>query len=178
MHIQKLFWLTIAFALLTGCATGKTIKGAEDIQDDGKRNVVLLTSDIKLYVRDRHPSAEETKLTFKCPKGKSGFGGICFNITLPYLGTKEVDGFGLHAFESTGAKAIKMEYGDYAITSAFHGVVVDRIPETTCTYNKKLKKDQCRTRMKDKSDNHSAIFPTPIVVNVSPGTGCYLGICK
>ncbi|MFK7853325.1 MAG: hypothetical protein AB8B79_04395 [Granulosicoccus sp.] len=175
MRYIKPVVVIIASALLLGCATGKSIKSAEDIQDDGKSNVVLITHDIAVYVTDKHSSVKKAKLAFRCPKGKDLLKVNCFDVVLPYLGTKTVDGFGLHAFEISGAKAIKMKYDNYALRSVVHNVVIDRIPKTSCYYNKKTKKDECTTRLENKSDTHRAGFPSPITFNVAPGSGCYLG---
>lgn len=169
------YLLVFASALLTGCATGKSVKSVEDLQDDGKRNVVLLTHDINVYVAEKHNSVKDTKLAFRCPKGKDLLKVNCFDLVLPYLGTKEVDDFGVHAFELSGGKVIKMKYDSYALRSVVHNVVIDQIPKTVCYYNKKTKKDDCNTTIEKKLNTHRAGFPAPVAFNVVPGAGCYLG---
>ncbi|MFK7994112.1 MAG: hypothetical protein AB8B87_08230 [Granulosicoccus sp.] len=169
------YLLVLASTLLVSCATGKSIKSVDDLQDDGKRNTVFLTHDINVYVTDKHASVKNTRLAFRCPKGNDLLKVSCFDLVLPYLGIKEVDGFGVHAFELLGAKVIKMKYDSYALRSVVHNIVIDRIPKTLCYYNRRTKKNDCNTNIENKSDTHRAGFPEPVAFNVVPGAGCYLG---
>jgi len=165
----------ILVVFCAGCATGKSISNPEDIGDDGKHNTVVMTYDIKLYTANRYPSVKETSLRFRCPKNSAGFGGNCFTINVPFLGKKDVDGYSVNAFEHSGAKVFKMDYGDHVLQSMQHSVVVDRLPELQCWTSKKTKKRTCRNVVKDVTDRHSSSFPDPIPVNVGSGEGCYLG---
>lgn len=158
-----------------GCATGKSVSKAEDIGDDGKRNTVVMTYDLKLYTANRYATVKSTSLRFRCPKNSAGFGGNCFSIKAPFLGKKDVDGYSVNAFEQSGTKIFQMKYGEHLLQSIQHSVVVDRVPELQCTTSKKTKKRTCRNVMKDVTDRHSASIPAPILANVGPGAGCYLG---
>jgi len=168
--------VSLLFVLFcTGCAAGKSVTKPEDIGDDGKRNTVVLTYDIKLYTANRYPSVKSTSLRFRCPKNSAGFGGNCFNLKAPFLGIKEVNGYSVNAFEQSGTKIFQMKYGEHVLQSLQHSVVVDRVPELQCTTSKKTKKRTCRNVMKDVTDRHSDRIPTPIAVNVGSGAGCQLG---
>jgi hypothetical protein len=173
-HTRKLTSLLLIL-LSAGCATGKSVNSADDIGDDGKRNTVVMTYDIKLYTANRYPTVKSTSLRFRCPKNSAGFGGNCFSLTMPFLGRKDVDGYSVNAFEQTGTKIFQMKYGEHVLQSMQHSVVVDRVPEVQCTTSKKTKKRTCRNVMKDVTDRHSARIPNPILVNVASGAGCNLG---
>jgi len=171
-----IFCVPLVLALsVAGCATGKSITAADDIGDDGKRNTVLLTHDLKVYATNKHPVARQSKLTFRCPSGSDTLKPDCFSVELPFRGSKEIDGFGLYAFESIGASAIQMKYGYYALQSAIHTVLIDRLPETLCIYNEKTKRDTCRTKIREYSDRHRASFPGSVPIVVREGPGCYIG---
>ena len=167
--------IAASLTILTACATSKSVKKVEDIADDGKRNTVVFTYDAQLYVNDRYRTAKSTKVEFKCPKSGSVLKVVCFNFSVPYRGNKEVDGYILNAFENTGARVLKMGYGQYGVDSLSYGVLVDRVPEQVCTYNKKKKRDECRTQLKDENVYHRANLPESLNVSVTPGTACYLG---
>lgn len=168
--VQSLMLISIA-----GCATGKAINDPKDIRDDGKRNVVLLTHDLKIYVTEKHSSVNQASLVFRCPSASDKLKPSCFTVDLPYLGTKEIDGFGLHAFEKSSASAVKMKYDNYSLQSATHNIVIDRIPETDCYVAKKTKKTICNTVLKDVYAKYISRFPNPVPVRVAPGAGCYMG---
>lgn len=175
MKIKFILIQTLTVLSIAGCATGKTISDINDIQDDGKRNVVLLTHDLNIYVTEKHSSVKHTSLVFRCPSANDKLKPSCFSIELPYLGTKEIDGFGLHAFEHSGASAVKMKYDNYSLQSASHSVVIERVPETNCYVSKKTKKTICNTTMKDVFAKYRSRFPSPTPIRVEPGSGCYIG---
>lgn len=173
-NMQKLTSLLLIL-FCAGCATGKSVSSADDIGDDGKRNTVVMTYDMKLYTTSRYPTVKSTSLRFRCPKNSAGFGGNCFNLKAPFMGKKDVDGYSVNAFEQSGTKIFQMKYGEHLLQSMQHSVVVDRVPEVQCTTSKKTKKRTCRNVMKDVTDRHSARLPSPIAVNVGAGSGCNLG---
>lgn len=175
MKLAMLFVQVVLVLSIAGCATGKSVTSADDVGDDGKRNTVLLTHDLKVYVTNKHSSLKQSKLTFRCPSGSDTLKPDCFSVELPFRGTKNIDGFGLYAFEEIGASPIQMKYGYYALQSVIHTVLIERLPETICTYNKKTKRDVCRTRVKEKSDRHRASFPFAVPIIVNQGSGCYIG---
>ena len=158
-----------------GCATGKSVTNAENIGDDGKRNTVVMTYDLKLYTTSRYPTVKKTSLRFRCPKNSAGFGGNCFSVNAPFLGNKDLDGYAVNAFEQSGTKVFQMKYGNHLLQSVQHSVVVDRIPELKCTTSKRTKKRTCYNIFNDVEDRHSASLPEPIAVNVSSGAGCHMG---
>ena len=175
MNIKAVLVQVLVVLSITSCATGKAIKNPDDIRDDGKRNVVLLTHDLKLYATEKHSSVKQTRLVFRCPSDNDKLKPNCFSVDIPYLGTTQIDGFGLHAFEHVGASAIKMKYDNYSLQSAFHNVVIERVPETNCYVAKKTKKTVCNTTLKDVSERYGTRFPSPIPIRVEPGSGCYIG---
>ena len=174
MSIRNAAMAILMAAILSGCATGKSIGDADDIRDTGKANIVVVTYDVKVYATTKYYSVRSTTLRFVCPD-KSFLGGACFTIDLPYLGQKTVGEFALHAFEESGAKVMKMKYGSRAVTGVGHTVVVDKRPEVTCYYNKKKKRDVCSTRTVETTEKHSVTFEEAAPLNVTPGSGCYLG---
>lgn len=68
-----------------------------------------------------------------------------------------------------------MKYGSYTATRARYSVLVGREPYVDCTYDKKKRKNICRNRHRDIKDTHRVALPEPIAVNVTAGSGCYLG---
>ncbi|MBX2879417.1 MAG: hypothetical protein KTR32_05755 [Granulosicoccus sp.] len=175
MYLFNSLLMGAVAALLVGCAQTSSSIRPEEIRDDGQHNVVVLTYDIKLYVPNRHSSVSNTALTFKCPQEKRAAGGLCFDLSVPYLGTRQIDGDGLHSFEHTGAKAVKIEYDDYLIQSVLHDVLINREPRTYCWLDKKLGEELCKTTVQEQTQTYSARIPEPIAVKVSSGSGCYLG---
>lgn len=174
MSIRHSAMAMLMAAILSGCATGRSIGDAEDIRDTGKANIVVVTYDINAYTTTKYSSVKSTTLNFVCPD-KSFLGGACFSISLPYLGQKTVGEYSLHAFEESGAKVMKMKYGSRAVTGVGHSVVVDKKPEVTCYYNKKKKRDVCSTRTVETTERHNVKFKEAAPLNVTPGSGCYLG---
>jgi len=166
--------LSIALSA-TACTTGKTVKSLEDIQDDGERSVVLLTHDLKVYTTEKHSTVRSALLTFRCPSVNDKFAPVCFSVSLPYRGTKQIDGFGLHAFEDTSAKAVKIKYDNYYLQAAEHKIVIDKVPETHCRTSRKTRKPVCTTTRNDVSATYKVNFPSPAAMRVQPGPGCYLG---
>ncbi|MEE9335363.1 MAG: hypothetical protein V3U65_14835 [Granulosicoccaceae bacterium] len=174
MSIRNAAVAMLMAAFLGGCATGKSVGDADEIRDTGKANIVVLTYDLKAYATTKYSSVKSTSLNFVCPD-KSILGGACFSIKLPYLGQKTVGEFALHAFEKSGAKVMKMKYGSRAVTGVGHTVVVDKEPRVTCFYNKKKKRDVCSTTIDETTEKHRVTFEQAAPLNVTAGSGCYLG---
>lgn len=165
----------LAATVLTGCATGKSIGKADDIRDDGKSNVVLLTYDVKLFATDKFPTDKSTSLNFHCPENSALNRNNCFSITVPYKGRSEYDGYDLHAFESNGAKVMKMKYNALSVTSGRYKVLIDEQRRTKCTYSKKTRKQTCYPVTDRQFDTHRFSLPDIIPITVTPGSGCYIG---
>ena len=174
MSIRNAAIVILTAAVLGGCATGKSVGDVDDIRDTGKANIVVLTYDLKAYTTTKYSSVKSTSLNFVCPD-KSILGGACFSIALPYLGQKVVGEYSLHAFEESGAKVMKMKYGSRAVTGVGHSVVIDKEPRVTCYYNKKKKRDVCSTRIDETTEQHRVTFEKAAPLNVTAGSGCYLG---
>ena len=172
--IRLAFLVVITAQFLTACATGKNITKADKIVDTGSANIVAFTYDLIVHATDKYPTVKSTQLNFRCPK-EDDLQSLCFSTRLPYIGFETTGGYAAHEFHAVGSKALSIPYGTYTLTSADHRVTVDQIPEVTCTYNKKKKRDVCRTRYKDKNVNHRAEFPEPVEFAVAGGAGCYLG---
>jgi|GEM_PF-1162935 len=166
--------LAISAVFLSGCVTGKSVGSADSIQDTGKANIAVVTYDLKVYTTERYRTVKFADLNFRCEPSKL-LAGPCFDLKLPYLGKKSVDGFELNAFEGSGSKVMSMKYGTRAITKLDHNVIVDRETVVECSYDKKKKRDVCKSRKKNISENHTVQFEQPAPVTVTPGSGCYVG---
>jgi len=173
MKLKVLFLLT-GMSLITACATGKSVDSAENIRDDGKSNVAAFTYDVTLLTTEKYATVNSTKLNFRCPQDQD-LQKTCFTVNVPYAGRKRKDEYTTHEFKSSGSKVVSIKYGTYDMTSVRHSVVVDRIPDVYCYYNKRTKRNVCNRRMKDESVNHTASFPEPVGFAINPGSGCYLG---
>lgn len=174
----RVFLLVLGIQLLAACATGKSVTSAENINDDGKSNIVAFTYDVTLQSTEKYATVKSTSLNFRCPETSSGNSGVannCFSLKVPYNGRANRDGYSTHEFQSSGSKVMRMKYGQYNLTSARHSVVVDRIPDVYCYYNKRQKRNVCNRRMKDEKITHTANFPDTVDFAVSGGSGCYLG---
>ena len=135
-HARKggaLLALCLSGALLGGCATGRLVDSASAVEDDGERNVVLLSYDVTLDTFDRQPGVDGTQLRLRCASGGPLFDSpTCFGIDVPYVGQQEREGTLWHAFAVEGAGLYRMEYGGYRLDSASFSVLIDQGPETRC----------------------------------------------
>ncbi len=179
MRCAKQFIALLLVLIATGCSISNSVSKADDIGDDGKRNTVVMTYDIKLYSAHRYRTFKETLLQFMCPDNSASYSTNCFTFRTKYRGTEEVNGYNVNAFARSGTKVFQMKHGDYLLESAQHKVLVDRVREKVCTKKKNPrtgKKERiCNTITNNVDKEHSAMFPTPIAINVGPGPGCYLG---
>ncbi len=173
MKYQQIAFYLLLLLTMGGCATGKSINQASEIKDDGKSNVVVLTYDLTLFATDKYPSVKSTFVEFDCPATSAI--NNCFSIKLPYKGKSEYDGFDLHAFESSGAKVMRMKYDSHLVTKGKSKILIDERKRTTCNYDKKKRKTYCYPVTDRDYDNHRFTLPDAIPVTVTPGTGCYMG---
>jgi len=165
----------LAVVLLSGCATGKSIKKAEDIQDNGKSNIVVFSYDVKVYATEKYRTVSSTTLHFRCPEQSAFAGASCFGISVPYKGRTELDGYLVHAFESAGTKVMRMKYGDRSVSGAFHRILVDKTQRISCVYDKKKRREVCRPNTEEEHDRHRVVFTEAIPITVNAGSGCYMG---
>ncbi len=172
---RALCFLILPLCLSVGCATAKTVSKAEDIRDDGKSNIVVMSYDMKVYATDKHTTEKNIQIRVHCPQSSKLTMASCFTFSLPLKGRKTIDGYSLYAFEANDAKVMRLEYGDYTATRANYSVLVDRIPDVSCYYSKKKRRDICNRTTKDVNDSHQFAFPEPLAIPVSSGSGCYLG---
>lgn len=98
IQIRTLLLSVLALLVLSGCATGTAVKKADDIRDDGKSNIVVITYDLKLHSTDRYPTYNTVGLSFTCPESSKLSRSSCFRISAGFLGLKDVDGYLLNAF--------------------------------------------------------------------------------
>lgn len=165
----------IGIFYLASCSASRGIKSADDILDDGKRNVVVMTYDVKLYVTNKYNTVRRTTLNFRCPEDGPPLSPNCFWISVPYKGVKQVGRYNMHAFERSGSTVVGMKYGDYLVGSTYYGVLVDRIRFERCYYDRKTKREECNTDFTDVYHSYSTDFINPLAISVAPGGGCYAG---
>ena len=145
------------------------------MEDDGERNVVLLSYDVTLDTFDRQPGVDGTHLRLRCADGGPLFDSpTCFGIDVPYVGQQEREGTLWHAFAVEGAGLYRMEYGGYRLDSASFSVLIDQGPETRC-YEDRRGRTRCHTRTRDEQERVAEGLPEPVPFVVAPGAGCYLG---
>jgi len=142
--------LTLIFSV--GCVTAKSVSKAENIRDDGKSNIVVMSYDMKVYASTRHPTEKNIKVRVHCPQSSKLTAADCFQLDLPFKGETKLDDYSMHAFEANGTKIMRLKYGEYTATRAKHSVLIDRVPDVSW-YS----------------------FPEPLYIPVNSGTGCYLG---
>jgi len=165
----------LAAIVLTGCATGKTVSDPADIVDDGKKNSMMMSYDIDLFVTDKLPKVTSTRLTLRCgTPSKLGQVPVCFTVEVPLLGRVEKDGLSLYKFSTQGASLIQMPYGIYNIESVEHTVIVDTVYKNVCTRDR-LGKLTCRNQKSDITTRHNSDTPSVRAFQVDPGAGCYAG---
>jgi len=172
--LRLLFVLVLASSL-GACATAKRVGSADDIQDDGKRNAVMLSYDVEADAFDRYSGENKTTIHLRCA-GDGALSGnrACFSLTLPFTGQQLDEGVAVNRFAQAGARPFLMKYGDYRIDQADFKVVIGRTPKVDC-YTDKKGQTRCNTTYTDINENHAAQIPVPIDFRVSPGSGCYLG---
>ncbi len=182
-QIDKLFthrtllwtWLLISVVVITGCATGKSVRSADDMVDDGKRNTMVVSYDITLNVTDKHPSETGTKLIIRCGTPNS-LGAVpeCFRVSVPLKGRTTADEFVYYSFSTTGTSVLQMPYGTYPIDSVGHNVVVDVYRTVKCR-TAKDGRTTCRPVQEEVMARHRAKTLPVAAFDVEPGPGCYAG---
>jgi len=125
--------IVVVGAALTACAAAKNVRSAADLKDDGKRNSLMLSYEIRLDAHDRYPDVQSTTLAMRCgPKGKINPFPVCFYLTIPFRGKRNDDGYVYNTFELSGTSVFQMKYGDYSLVRANHSVVVGKRRERVC----------------------------------------------
>jgi len=153
--------VTAAIALLSGCATGKSVRGAD--------------YDVVINVTEKHSKVSHTNLSIRCgDPGALGAVPECFSVRAGLEGRRDVDGYTYYTFRSEGAQVLQMPYGVYNFDSLGHSVVVDTERTVNCYVNKK-NQTICNPITKDIKARHSAKPPTVNAIAIEPGVGCYAG---
>ncbi len=165
-------------AVLSGCATGKSVSKAADVIDDGERNTVLISYDVSLNATDRYNTDSSTSLIVRCGDRNSlGLVPECFSLAIPFAGRRNVDGFDYFTFQDSGARLLQMPYGTFGIESFAYSVVVDIDTQQNCTTSVEKNKlvQRCNPVRTPITANHRNNAPEVNVLNVEPGDGCYAG---
>ncbi len=174
-NCRALCLMVLSLSVSVGCATAKSVRKADDIRDNGKSNIVVLSYDMEVFATDRYPTEKTIQVQLYCPQSAKLTESGCFSLVLPFKGRKTIDGYSLYAFEGEGTKVMSLKYGEYTATRAKYSVLVDRVPDVSCYYSRKKRREFCNRTTKDVIESHRYAFPEPLLIPVSSGTGCYLG---
>lgn len=165
--------------MLTGCTTGKSIHDASDISDDGKSNTMLISYDISLNVTEKYPTVSSTTLVVRCGEpNRLGVVPECFEVKLPLQGKRDVNDYTYFTFKDSGAKAVQMPYGAYALKSIENNVVVgveNRIHCQTLRQHRHRRRAICHDFPIDVTQRYWVEIPELAAVDITPGAGCYAG---
>jgi len=170
-----LIFTIIAASALSACATGKSVKGPDDLVDDGERNTMVVSYDLTVNTIDKHPNVDRTSVVLRCGK-PNRFGAVptCFSVNVPLIGRRDKDGYNYYTFKVTGAQALQMPYGLFDIASIQHSVLVDLRNKVSCSVNKKGR-TICQTVPERITKTHKGTPNVRKAISIEPGVGCYAG---
>jgi len=185
--IVRILSIVVLGAMLASCAAGKYVKSANDLTDDGKRNSLMMSYDVRLDAHDRYPGVQSTQLALRCgPTSSVNRYPVCFYLTIPFSGKREEQGYVVNSFERSGSILFQIKYGDYHLARASHSVVVGKRRERICYPIREHKHDldslhphrhlRCHDEYHNIANNFLATLPeNSPEFTVSAGDGCYLG---
>lgn len=177
-NLNPLVYLLLGISL-AGCATSKSVRNAEDIVDDGKRNSIMLSYEIRLDSHDRYPGFNSTELAFRCGPNKSiNPYPVCFSINVIFNGKRQENDYVYNSFEASGAKIYQIKYGEYSLAKASHSILVGQRRDRICHPSKKRRRYKCHDEFVDVRSDFIATLPQPAEFKIGEGEGCYLGHLK
>jgi len=171
----RLALLCISASVVSACATGKSVRNADDIIDDGKRNTMLVSYDITLNTTDRYSTFNRTKLVVRCgAANRLGVVPVCFEIIVPFEGVRNKGDFQYNTFRTAGSKVLQIPYGVYDFSKLEHLVTIDYNTTLECKENKKGK-TICNPKVTPVTILHKATPNKRPAISIEPGVGCYAG---
>jgi len=136
LSLLQVIIMMVAASFLSACATGKSVKGPDDLVDDGERNTMLVSYDLTINTIDKHPNVDRTSVVLRCGESNR-FGAVptCFSVNAPLVGRRDKDGYNYYTFKVTGAQVLQMPYGLFDVASIQHNVLVDVRNKVSCSVN-------------------------------------------
>ena len=174
-------YLLLSLALAS-CAAGKVVSSPGDLVDDGKRNTLLMSYEIRLDANDRYPGVSGTRLALRCQDtDRPGRHSVCFNIDVPFTGLRQHEDYVYHSFERSGTRLYQVKYGRYTLSRATYSILVGQrrrrvcYPHTSKDFHRHSYPYQCYNEYTDINSDYLAALAEPAYFRVDAGEGCYLG---